>query len=249
MSKYAYQLYSSRQNSLEQAIKMVAECGYSAVEGYEGIYSDPAGLRQLLDKSGLIMPSGHFSVDMVESDPDGASKTAETLGIGTIYCPYLNANDRPKDADGWHAFGERLQKLAGIYKPRGFDFGWHNHDFEFQALADGTLPLSLIFDAGPDLSWEADIAWIVRGGADAHSWLDTYKDRLTGAHIKDIAVAGQCVDEDGWSDVGHGTMDWPGLLDQLGGTSCKHFIVEHDKPNDDQRFARRSIEALRQFGN
>ena len=40
------------------------------------------------------------------------------------------------DAAGWKAFGERLQKAGAPYKAAGYGFGWHNHDFEFKALAE-----------------------------------------------------------------------------------------------------------------
>ena len=45
------------------------------------------------------------------------------------------------------------------------------------------------------------MAWIVRGGADPFEWIKRYADRIASVHIKDIAPAGECEDEDGWADV------------------------------------------------
>ena len=60
-----------------------------------------------------------------------------------------------------------------------------------------------------------DVAWVVRGGADPLPWIDRHGKRIVAVHVKDIAKPGEGKDEDGWSDVGHGTMDWAGLLKAL----------------------------------
>ena len=164
------------------------------------------------------------------------SKIAKALGIRAIYCPYLLPDQRPTDAAGWRAFGERLENAGKPFRDAGLDFGWHNHDFEFVALPDGSIPQDQIFAGGPDLSWEADIAWVIRGGADPFAWIKKYANRITAVHVKDIAPTGEKQDEDGWADVGHGTVDWKGLFQALAAdTRPNTFIVEHDNPKDFKR--------------
>ena len=51
---------------------------------------------------------------------------------------------------------------------------------------------------------------MIRGGADPLEWMRPYGNRITAVHVKDIAPAGESADEDGWADVGHGTVDWNG---------------------------------------
>ena len=70
-------------------------------------------------------------------------------------------------------------------------------------------------------------------------------DRIAAAHIKDIAPEGECVDEDGWADVGHGVMDWTAIMAALRKTDARWFVMEHDNPKDHSRFASRSIETAR----
>ena len=94
---------------------------------------------------------------------------------------------------------------------------------------------------------ELDIAWVVRAGEDAVSWINRLKDRLSGVHIKDIAPAGECVDEDGWADVGHGTMDWGAINAALEGANIHTAVCEHDNPSDDVRFATRSYATASAF--
>ena len=100
-----------------------------------------------------------------------------------------------------------------------------------------------IFEGGPDLEWEADLAWVIKGGADPLEWIKTFGKRLTSVHIKDIAPEGEKSDEDGWADVGDGTVDWKALMAAVRSTSCKYFVMEHDNPKDAKRFAERSIAA------
>lgn len=253
MPGFSYQLYSSREfPPLGETLKMLAAAGYAGVEGYGALYAqlDGAGLKQLrgdLDANGLTMKTAHFGLDMLENEPDRAVSIARALGIETIYCPFLMLDDRPNDSAGWEAFGKRLQKAGEAIRKAGLSFGWHNHAFEFEKLGDGSMPIEHIFKAGPDLEWEADIAWVVRGGADPFEWIDRLGPKITAVHVKDIAAPGGNADEDGWADVGHGTLPWPKLMERLRKTGAKHFIMEHDKPSDDKRFARRSIESAKSY--
>ncbi len=250
MTQLSYQLYSSRNfPPLTDTLAMLRDLGYAQVEGFGGLYGDLQGLVSALNASGLTMASGHFGLDMLENEPDRALEIARATGMKAVYCPHITADLRPTDAAGWRAFGERLQKAGEPVRAAGLTFGWHNHDFEFKALPDGTMPMAAILEGGPDLSWEADIAWIVRGGADPFEWIDRYEDRLSAVHVKDIAPAGENADEDGWADVGHGTVDWKALWKRLATTPVRLFIMEHDKPNDDKRFATRSIETVKAFGD
>lgn len=247
--KISFQLYSAR-NFLpwSTVIKRLAELGYAEVEGFPGVYDDAASMRALLDENGLTMPTAHFPIDMLEDNLAGAMDVCETLGIQTVYCPYLAPEQRPEDRAGWSDFAGRLSLAHRKVVDTGRAFGWHNHDFEFRALADGSIPMQTILEAAPDIDWEADIAWIVRGGADPLDWIERHGQRITAAHVKDIAPEGECPDEDGWSDVGHGTMDWAALTAALRQkTRTKWFVMEHDNPNDFDRFASRSFAALNSY--
>lgn len=244
----SFQLYSARNATpWEGVVKTLAGLGYTQVEGFGANFEDATGFRSLLDQNGLSMPSGHFSVDMLENEPEKALEIAKALGITRVYCPYLDESERPNDAAGWAAFAARLEAIGERMRAGGVAFGWHNHDFEFVACDDGTLPMQAILDGAPNIDWEADIAWIIRGGADPFAWISANKGRITAAHVKDIAPAGECADEDGWSDVGHGTVDWAALMTALTEARVDLFVMEHDNPSDATRFATRSIEALRQM--
>jgi sugar phosphate isomerase/epimerase len=245
VTEVSYQLYCSRNfPPLSRTMKMLGEAGYRTVEGYGALYAsldDLDALKDDLDRNGLRMTSGHFSLQMVEEDPDRVIDIARTLGVEAVFVPYLMPDARPSDAAGWTAFGHRLAAAGKPIRDAGLDYGWHNHDFEMADLGGGARPLDLILQADEGLSLEFDVAWAVRGGQDPLVWIDRYGPRITAAHVKDIAPAGSATDEDGWADVGHGTMDWATLHGALTGAGCTRFVLEHDNPSDDTRFARRSL--------
>ncbi len=193
------------------------------------------------------MPTAHFSLDLIENEPArGVRRSPTTLGIGTVYCPYLLPDQRPTTGKGYEEFGRRLAAAGKPLRDAGLGFGWHNHAFEFEKTADGAIPQVAIFEGGPDLEWEADIAWVIKGGADPFHWIEVFGPRITSVHVKDIAPAGQNADEDGWADLGQGTVDWKGAD---GGAEADarsgHFVMEHDNPKDAARFAQRSLAAAK----
>lgn len=246
----SYQLYSSRNfPPLGDTLAMLAKAGYASVEGFGGLYADADKLAQMaagLTASGMTMPTGHFGLPMIEENPDFVIEIAQTLGLQKVFCPHVMPADRPVDRAGWRAFGARLQAAGAPIVAAGFGFGWHNHDFEFKATPDGVIPHVAMFEGGPDLEWEMDVAWVVRGGGDPLDWIARYAGRITAAHVKDIAPAGTTA-EDGWADVGHGVMDWPAIMAALRGAGCDIFVMEHDNPADHVRFATRSLAAVKGF--
>ena len=245
----SYQLYSSRNfPPTGDTLRMLESAGYDAVEGFGGVYPDEASATPLaadLATIGLTMPTGHFSIDALESDPAQVIRMARTLGMDTIICPWIPPEMRPTDAAGWTAFGKRLAVAGKSVREAGLAFGWHNHDFEFVALPTGELPHDLLFAAAPDLGWEIDVAWVVKGGQDPVPFIHTYADRILTAHVKDIAPAGEKADEDGWADVGTGIVNWAAAYAALRNASCTRFIMEHDNPSDHARFARASIATVK----
>jgi sugar phosphate isomerase/epimerase len=247
----SYQLYSSRNfPPLGDTLRMLKAAGYDGVEGFGGVYPDEAAATALgaeLKAVGLNMPTGHFSIEELERDPARVIRMATAMGFDTVLCPYLMPDARPTDAAGWAAFGMRLEAAGRPIKAAGFKFGWHNHDFEFVNLPDGQVPHDLMFDAAPTLGWEIDVAWVVKGGKDPVRYIHRYGPRILTAHVKDIAPAGQKVDEDGWADVGTGVVNWKAAYAALKAAGCTRFIMEHDNPSDHARFAQNSIAAVKRW--
>ncbi len=246
----SFQLYSARDaGDWVATYAHLAEVGYTQVEGFGGVYEDAGKTRAQLDEVGLKMVSGHvFPITTFETDFDATIQTARTLGIERLFVPAPEDLWRDgTDADNWIALAKRIADVGKAVSDAGLRFGWHNHHWEFMALETGEIPMQLILDHAPEVEWEMDVAWVVRGGGNPLEWITNYKDRITSAHVKDIAPEGECEDEDGWADVGHGTMDWKSLTGALRDAGVDLFVMEHDKPSDARRFASRSIASFKTY--
>jgi sugar phosphate isomerase/epimerase len=246
MPTISYQLYSSRNWDADETFAMLAEAGYKEVEGVGPHYEDTAATKARLERYGMTMPTGHFAPDFIESDPAKVIEIAKALGITCVIAPFIPPAERPTTMSGWTAFTARLVKMSEPIIAAGLDFAWHNHDFEFVPV-DGQFPLDLIAAASPDIKFELDLAWVHVAGQDPVEWLQKYKGRIVAAHVKDVAPNGDCADEGGWADVGHGVMDWKTIKPAMDAAGVTRYVVEHDNPNDHVRMASRSLASVQAF--
>lgn len=237
----SFQLYSARTfEPLEAQLELLAGLGYKKVEPFGGLFNDPQTLKRQLEVHGLSAPSAHVGLDRLRVDPAAAVRLCRDMGIQTIYAPAPPLGERDGGEAEWTALGRELDRIGKIVTAEGLKFGWHNHNWEFAKVADGRRYIDILLEQAPNLLWQADIAWMVRGGADPVPELRRYAGRIEAVHVKDIAPAGSCVDEDGWADPGHGVLDWSTLVPVLKEIGVTLFVAEHDKPNDVARFARRA---------
>lgn len=238
------QLYSLRAyRGLEAQLEALAELGFKAVETIGSHLADAKGTRACLDRFGIAAPTGHVGLADLRERPEWVIEQAAIVGIRQLFMPAVPAGERDgQPADYWRALGAELGEIAGRWAGKWPALGYHNHHWELATYADGTTPLEHLFAGatGSPLNWEADLAWLVRGGADPLVWLERYGDRLVAVHVKDLAPESQNADEDGWATIGEGTLDWPDLWRHSLARGARFMVLEHDKPKDPIGFARRS---------
>ncbi|SCZ60521.1 sugar phosphate isomerase/epimerase family protein [Epibacterium ulvae] len=243
---FSIQLYSLRAVPDQLALlQQLAEMGITQVEGYGGVFAEPESYRRAMDAAGITMPTAHLGVQLFEGGVESVVALTQTLGIKKAFAPYLDEAERPTTKEGYAAFAGKLVACAQALAPYGVIYGWHNHDFEFVPLADGSIPMEVMLEAEPSLHWEVDLGWLLRSGADPVLWLNRYAGQIQAFHIKDIAAEGENLDEDGWADLGAGTLDWAALI-----ATCQRLcpdadlVLEHDNPSDPIRYAVTSAAAL-----
>lgn len=241
------QLYSLRDyGDLDRQLDAVAEIGFRKVETVGGHLVDAAGTRAKLDARGLAAPTGHVGMADLRARLDWVADQTRTVGIEHLFMPAVPDEEREQPADRWRAVGAELAEMAERLSGHGLALGYHNHHWELKALPGGEIPLELLLEgaAGSRLSFEADLAWVARGGADPVAWLERLSGRLAAVHVKDLAPEGQNLDQDGWADVGAGTLDWLRLWPLALSHGARWMVLEHDKPTDPVPFARDSREYL-----
>ena len=182
MTDFSYQLYSSRNfPPLSDTLKMLSSLGYTGVEGYGALYADPAKVDELDARTSRRPRLDHADRRTSAStcwsgEPDRVLEIAKALGIETIYCPYLAARPAPRQrqglgrvrraaAGGGQALPRRRPRLR-LAQPRLRVRG---------RPRTASCRWTRIFEGGPDLEWEADIAWVIKGGADPFHWIGALK--------------------------------------------------------------------------
>lgn len=250
--KIAFQLYSARDFPPQEIVLTgLAEIGYQAVEAWLPDYADdPKGFRTRLDATGLVCMGIHMPLRGLVEEPQRFVDLAKTVGDDVLMIPpYLKPAERPEDIDGWKRIGATLAKGTAFVKAAGLRLAWHNHEFEYRLLSDGSRPIDhMLREGGPDLGFEIDFAWVTRGWADPIAELKKFAPRITAIQLKDTAPAGTLDDESGWRACGDGVVDWKVLWPLFRTTPSQYLVVEHDRPVDWRRTAQRSYDFAVKMG-
>jgi sugar phosphate isomerase/epimerase len=224
----AVQLYTLRHRleaDLEGTLAQLAEASATEVE-LAGFYGrTPAEMRAALDAAGLKAVAGHVPIEGWEEAPDRVVAAAETLGLETLVVPWLPPPETAAEAD---AALERIVAAAEVAKGGGFGFAYHNHDFEFRALDDGTDLWSRITAAG--LPHEPDVGWLVVAGHDPVAVLGELKGRCPLVHAKDVRRKADGTYED--VIAGDGDIDWGAVVQAAIEAGATRIVVELDNPSE-----------------
>ena len=245
----SFQLYSARKfPPVDEQLPHLKDAGYDAVEPWPAAYlENPAALRRSLDAAGLGCFGMHVPLEGLKKDPGRYSSCASILGANRLIVPAVPSNSGADQPGFWIGIGRALRAAGETLANRGLQVLWHNHDREYARLPDGSLPIDRLFEgAGDSIGFEIDCGWVVRAGVDIGSELDRHRERISAIHIKDMAPDG-AAEEDGWTAVGDGLIDWPSLADSIRNTDVDHLVVEHDNPADWKAFAARSAAYLRRI--
>jgi len=243
---FSIQLWSTRgATPLAEQFGYLKSCGYGDVQPYHDQCDNPAVMRALLDEHMLTARSGHFTLAMFETALDDIVNAAHTIGMDLVVAPWIDPDERPKDRESWSVFGRRLSRLSRQLAQEGLRFAWHNHEFEFELLPDGSFGIEHAL--GEDVLLELDLGWLFKAGQDPLIWLERYKGRLPAVHVKDVSAPNTNPEEMDFADVGAGIMDWPRYWQAAVEAGAELMVAEHDAPSDWRRFARVSAVAMRRL--
>lgn len=244
IEKVGVQLYTVRdlmKEDFDGTVAKVAQIGFKEVEfaGYFGRTGKQ--VRAVLDKNGLSAPSTHVQYDELDDKFPSVIETSKEIGLKYIICPWI-PEDLRKSPDIWKQAADKFNKCGEQTKKAGMQFGYHNHWFEFLPV-NGKLPYDqLLKDCDASLvKMELDLCWITAAGADPVKYFNKYPGRFPLVHVKDIKKLPK-VSEAGGQDfgdsmkemtsVGNGIIDWKKTFSYSEKAGIKHYIVEHDKPEN-----------------
>jgi sugar phosphate isomerase/epimerase len=222
------QLYTVRAEmakDFEGSLQKVAAIGYKEVE-FAGYYNQsPKDILAILGRYGLTAPAAHAPLADFQTKLDQTIETAKAIGHQFLICPYLVDKDR-QTLDDYKRHAATFNRAGEACRKAGIQFGYHNHDFEFEAK-DGKFPFDLLLEeTDKDLvKMELDLYWISKAGQDPIAYLDKHKDRFVLFHVKEMDKT----PERGITEVGRGVLDFKSIFAKAPKGAIKHYFVEQDR--------------------
>jgi len=263
-------LLENTPENFENVMTQIKEMGYDGVE-LAGLYGiEPAEVKAILDKVGLIPVSAHVAFAEMMEDLDKVIEDYKTIGVKFLVMPYMAEEYRPVNPEGFESFLPLLNEVGAKIAAAGMTFLYHNHDFEFVKLPSGEYGYDKMFDSIPhaNLQSELDTCWCDVATGQAPEFVLKYTDRIPVVHLKDYIKKGQpknmykligideeeSADDDGsyfgFRPVGFGQMIWEPVLEASLKANAEWVVVEQDEHYelDPLECARRSREYLKILG-
>jgi sugar phosphate isomerase/epimerase len=244
------QLYTVRDAMAEDVpgtLKKVADLGYKYPEPAD--YADgkfygyaPAELRQMAEDLGMEVVSTHTKVEAQGVTLDNARKMADAHAeLGAKYCiqPWVEEEDR--NVESYKRMVADWNEVGRIMKDAGIQFGYHNHNFEFDNL-DGIVPYYDIYmkEMDPELiTMEIDLFWVSKAGQDPVEMFKRYPGRFQMFHLKDMMHQEEPffdVHKEDICAVGEGVIDFKRILAARETAGMKYFFVEDDNQGNGHPF-------------
>lgn len=204
----------------------IADIGYDEVE-FAGYHDhSPSQVRELLDGMGLMAPSAHVSLEGMRSQAEELVEAAQIVGHDYLVLGWLAPPDR-ETLDDYRRHAELCNRFGERCRAAGIQFGYHNHEFEFEVL-EGQRPMDLLLaETDAELvKVEIDLFWITFAGADPFEVFAAHPGRFPLCHVKDMGVDRKM------ADVGAGTINFAKIFAASEQAGFQHYYVERDDAPD-----------------
>lgn len=221
-------------------LKAVADAGYAYVESAN--YADgkfygmtPAEFKSYLGTLGLTAKSAHMGmVNMENADQLIADVKAAGIGYFVIPVPPMGmfTFDQATKSMAMKGTADDLVKIMNTLGEKchkaGIQLLYHNHDFEFKPLADGTVIEDVLLEkCDPKfVNFQMDLFWVVKAGVDPLAYFEKYPGRFKAWHVKDMSTEGV------FAPVGTGTIDFKRILAAKKKSGMEFYLVEQDNTFD-----------------
>ncbi len=245
------QLYTIRDamaKDVPGSLKKVSDLGFKYLElasyadgkfyGYQ-----PAEFMKMVNDLGMEILSSHTQVEALGITLDNAKKMAEDHAkIGVKYCiqPWVVEEARTT-LDSYKKMAAEWNKVGGIMKEHKIQFGYHNHNFEFDKV-EGKIPYYDVFMVELDkdlVTMELDIFWATKAGQNPVEMFKKYPGRFQLFHMKDMFTKEAPFYKPATNDfapVGAGIINFKEILAAKKIAGLKYMFVEQDSTKDGKPF-------------
>lgn len=226
----AVQLWSIREDCEADpaaALKAVATMGYDGVETAGFCGKAPAEFGKIIADAGLKVEGAHTGVDTIL--PANLQKTMDdyaAIGCKRIIVPWIGG-EWVETADAWKRFFAVMNLAGEELAKNGFDFGFHNHLFEFKYGAAGLVPVVAMEEAfSSKVKFQFDMGWVYAAGADGIALAKHNMGRVLSIHAKAYKEG----DEKAY--VGEDDVPWADVISASAAAGADWIVVEHENYAD-----------------
>ena len=232
-----YTVRDSMASNPKATLKAVADAGYAYVESAdyaEGKFygMTPAEFKSTLDSLGLTAISAHMGMVTLEN-ADQLIADVKAAGITYFVIPVppmgMFTVDPATNTLGMKGTSDELVTIMNTIGEKchkaGLKLLYHNHDFEFMPLADGTIIEDVLLEkCNPEwVNFQMDLYWVTKANANALTYFEKYPGRFKAWHVKDMDQEGK------FAPVGTGTIDFKSILAQKEKSGMEFYLVEQDQ--------------------
>jgi sugar phosphate isomerase/epimerase len=193
--------------------RAVRRIGYRGVElaGFAGL--DAAGVRAILDDSGLVAAGMHVPHDRLQSHLDTVIAEARALGTRHVTCASWPARDF-FSAASCEAVGKTLDAIGSVLRSAGLRFTYHNHAAEAREV-EGHTVFDRLLDATSveNLAAEPDVYWLHVGGCSPEKFIRKHDARVPLIHLKDE------------KELGSGPVNFPAVLSAIDSAAGVEWLI------------------------
>ena len=219
-------------------LKEIAEVGYKEIEVGDFLGKTAAQYRALMSEVHLTTPSAHYGFETLTSGWEKEIEFAKAAGVKYMVNSAL-AEDHRESLDGFKRAAAAFNKAGEQTAKAGIQFGYHNHNFEFNKF-DGTLGYDvLVKETDPKLvHFELDCFWMTHAGHDPVQYFEKYPGRFPLLHIKDLkkgipaSTTFATPYGNPFTEVGRGIINWKRIFEAAKRGGLKHYFVEQDECDD-----------------
>jgi sugar phosphate isomerase/epimerase len=222
------QLYSVRAEMNQDAkgtLAKLAAMGYNQIESFhgpKGLYCGltPKEMAQTCKDHGMNLRSGHVHIDK-----DWLQTIDLAVQSGQEYIIVASMTTKGQTVSNYKEVADAFNKAGEQCKSRGLQFGYHNHDYEFESENGQVLFDVLIQNTDPKLvHLELDLGWVIAAGKNPTDYFNTYPGRFPLWHLKDMNLT-----EKKSTEFGKGQLDITGLLKEYKKSGMQYFFIEQEE--------------------
>jgi len=218
----AWEIAPDMRKDWDGTLKMMKDFGYSYIDlNQVPPFTDKpaAELKASFASHGFTFTNALWSYQAFSMRFDQTIADSQTLGLKTIVC---SPRPRLRTSDDWKSMADELNKYGERTKAAGVQLGYHNHEIEFVKTPEGDVPWDLLVQStDPSLvKFLLDVGNCTFGGGDPYVYLDKYKSRYYGVHVKDFVKGKAAV------PVGSGDLDWKRIFTLVKAAHITNIVAE-----------------------